>query len=85
MGVIFLSLGSSRFMGRPCHSLILRDFCGACLESLADQIQNRKSVGPLEVFAFGGIDADDLAFVDKGRHLDDDAGFEGGGFGDVGG
>ena len=44
----------------------------------------QKSVGAFEVLAFGGINADDLAFINEGRHLHHHAGFQGGGLGHVG-
>src|SRR6516164_8248890 len=40
-------------------------------------------LGAAEVGAFAGVDADLLAFVDEGRHLDDEAGFRLGGLGDA--
>ena len=45
---------------------------------------NQKSVGAFEVLAFSGINADDFTFINEGWHLDNDAGFEGGGLGHVG-
>ena len=49
------------------------------------KIKSQKSVGPFEVLAFGGVNADDFTFVNEGRNLYHDAGFKLSGFGHVGG
>ncbi len=45
----------------------------------------RKLVGPFQVLAFVGIDADDFAFVDEGRNLHHHSGLKLGGLCHIGG
>ncbi len=58
------------------------------MKSNVQQLSARKSTRPLsadalDVFSFGGVDADDFAFLDEMRHADDKAGFELGGLQNV--
>jgi len=78
---------------RASRSAFLRGLCASVVKLfLAAREEFRNKVGkvgtalasPLDVFAFGGIDANLLTCIDEGRHLDHHAGLEGGGFGDVG-
>jgi len=70
-------------LGRP-FDLVRRILGESCRLGQSDG-QNRRLVGAFDVLAFGGINADDFAFVDEGGHVHHDAGFKFRGLCHVGG